>query len=450
MPDNALVVLERQMAPLAPRFAEVLGKTMPVARLMRTIMISVERLPKLLECDRQSIFNAAMSAACLGLEVDGVTGQAYLIPFKGKAQLVIGYKGINTMAARSGITITGAVVRDGDEFDYELGSNAYIKHVPQLGNKGRIAAAWAVAAAHGRPSIIAVMGIDDLLAVKNKSPGAQRSDSPWNDPAIGFPAMCEKTVKRRLARSLPLNIMTAAARMDEAFEEQGANTWISPDKGVMIDGDVSPRHNTETPTAAALIGETSPHVPPAEKLAAPPARSLAGGAVSEDIMWIDSQLAAAAEQGWSVLKDRWSKVSDADAEILNAAMKSRHKPRAMAVENAKKADPPHDPETGEILDQTDTNTAAVPVTASAAAGEAASQSPGSRTSKTEAAKPDAPKSADEYESHAMAWIANLLDPQSNRWVDEIDLRNRLNVPKDVRDRLKAAHEAKIAQLMAQQ
>jgi recombination protein RecT len=149
MPDNALVILERQMAPLAPRFAEVLGKTMPVERLMRTIMISVERLPKLLDCDRQSIFNAAMSAACLGLEVDGVTGQAYLIPFKGKAQLVIGYKGINTMAARSGITITGAVVRDGDQFDYELGSDAFVKHVPALGNKGRIVATWAVAAANG-------------------------------------------------------------------------------------------------------------------------------------------------------------------------------------------------------------------------------------------------------------------------------------------------------------
>jgi phage RecT family recombinase len=70
------------------------------------------------------LFNSAMSAAVLGLEVDGVTGQAYLIPFAGKAQLVIGYKGFNTLAARSGITITGAVVREGDEFDFELGSNA--------------------------------------------------------------------------------------------------------------------------------------------------------------------------------------------------------------------------------------------------------------------------------------------------------------------------------------
>jgi phage RecT family recombinase len=76
-----------------------------------------------------------MSAACLGLEVDGVTGQAYLIPFKGRAQLVVGYKGYNTLAARSGITITGAVVREGDEFDYQLGSAAFVRHKPK-GSKG--------------------------------------------------------------------------------------------------------------------------------------------------------------------------------------------------------------------------------------------------------------------------------------------------------------------------
>jgi hypothetical protein len=52
MPDNALVVLERQIQPLAPRFAEVLGTIMPVKRLIRTIMTSVERLPELLDCNR--------------------------------------------------------------------------------------------------------------------------------------------------------------------------------------------------------------------------------------------------------------------------------------------------------------------------------------------------------------------------------------------------------------
>lgn len=255
---NELTILENQLTPLAPRFSEVLAGTMPVERLMRTIVISCERLPRLLECDRQSLFNSAMSAACLGLEVDGVTGQAYLIPFKNKAQLVIGYKGYNTMAARSGITITGKVVRDGDAFDYDLGEG-WVKHKPASGNKGRITHAWAKAASHGRPAIVEVLGIDDLMEVKKKSPGAARSDSPWNDPAIGFPAMCEKTVKRRLARSLPLNIMQLAARLDEAVDEQGKPAHIRADGNIIIDAEIV--EPSPTPTADEL---TTPAIPMVE------------------------------------------------------------------------------------------------------------------------------------------------------------------------------------------
>ena len=107
MPGD-LVVLENQLRPLMPHFAQVLGQTMPPERLVRTVVVSCERLPKLLECDRQSVFNAAMSAACLGLEVDGVTGQAFLIPFKGRAQLVIGYKGFNTGTRRPVVPACGA------------------------------------------------------------------------------------------------------------------------------------------------------------------------------------------------------------------------------------------------------------------------------------------------------------------------------------------------------
>src|SRR5215472_6358831 len=116
--SNDLVALEHQFAPLTGKFTQVLavpGVTLTAPRLIRSVLVSVERNPKLMHCTRQSLFNAAMSAACLGLECDGVTGQAFLIPFEVRgtptAQLVIGYKGYNTMAARSGITITGEVVR---------------------------------------------------------------------------------------------------------------------------------------------------------------------------------------------------------------------------------------------------------------------------------------------------------------------------------------------------
>jgi recombination protein RecT len=308
---SELVALEQQLKPLAPHFAQVLGKTMPVERLMRTIMISVERLPALLQCDRQSIFNAAMSAACLGLEVDGVTGQAYLIPFKGRAQLVIGYKGFNTLAARSGITITGNVVREGDEFDYQLGTAAYVRHKPK-GSKGAITHAWACAQSLDRPAVVEVLDYDELLAVRSRSPGAKRSDSPWNDLVIGFPAMCQKTAKRRLARAMPLNIMQQAARMDEAVDEQGAPAWISPDKGVVIDGEFSDapatHHDQRGMTELLTDDKTA-------------------------LEW-DLELGEEAKKGTEALQKFWLTIPRAMQTDLKAALDRRHKATAAQADAA--------------------------------------------------------------------------------------------------------------------
>src|SRR5512146_2660794 len=254
--SNDLIAFERQLAPLAPHFEQVLAGVMPVERLIRTALISAEKNPNLLNCDRQSFFNAIMTAGVLGLEMDGVTGQAFPIPFKGKIQCIIGYKGYNTLGARAGLTIDGQVVREGDEFDYELGTNAFVKHKPKLGVGARIIGAWSMAAASGRPPIIAVLGIDELMEVKKKSPAGNKSDSPWNDPTIGFPAMCSKTAKRRLCRSLPLNVMQLAARMEEAFDEQGRGAFITSDKNLVIEGEASPiaeRVQNETPAAEALM-----------------------------------------------------------------------------------------------------------------------------------------------------------------------------------------------------
>ena len=334
---NALVAFERQLQPLAPRFAEVLPANVKPDRLIRTVVVSVERLPKLLECDRQSLFNAAMSAAILGLEVDGVTGQAYLIPFKNRAQLVVGYKGYNTMGARSGLTVDGAVVREGDAFDFELGDHGFVKHKPVLGGKGAILGAWAVASSLSRPPIISVLGIDDILAIKSKSPGARMSDSPWNDPAIGFPAMASKSAKRRLARSMPLNVMQYAARMEEAFEEQGKPSWISPDRGVVVEGEIV--EPNETPTAAQLIGSTSSprNEPSAADQPAPvhPTPAGAGEVSSDDVASWDKVLADAAEHGTKALQSDWSLIPADVKPALKAALDRRHKPRAHEVDMAK-------------------------------------------------------------------------------------------------------------------
>jgi recombination protein RecT len=258
--SNELAILETQLKPLAPRFAQVLGKLMPVDRFTRTLIVSCERDPKLMAADRQSLFNAAMTGAVLGLEADGATGQFFLLPFYMKkeqrtvVQPCIGYKGYNTLGARSGLTISGGVVREGDEFDYEEGTRAFVHHKRKLGNEfqRQIIAAWSEASSRDRPATVKILSMTEILAIKSKS--ARGNQAPWADDAIGFPAMAEKSAKRRLARDMPLNVFQSAARMEEAFEEQGEASYIHPEKGVIVGGEVIESHyNDTTPDAQDLI-----------------------------------------------------------------------------------------------------------------------------------------------------------------------------------------------------
>ncbi len=336
-----LAIFEDTLRPLTPHFEQALGRTMPVERLMRTIMISIERNPKLLAANRQTLLNAAMSAACLGLEVDGVTGQAFLAPFAGKVQLIVGYKGYNTLGARAGLTITGEAVRDGDAFDYDLGQG-YVTHKPKLGKEAPIIAAWAKAAANGRPPIVSVIGIDELMDIRLRSPAVKGGfDTPWKEMTIGFPAMCSKSVKRRLARSTPLSVMQMAAAMEEAHEERGKLSWIDPARGVQIEGEFhenGPRINHDQRSTQELL---SPRNPPSAvgTSAGPgpaPENPQPGPADELTVQQWDVVLEQASANGTAALAEAWVRIPKDLKPELEAAKNRRHKPTALQADHEMK------------------------------------------------------------------------------------------------------------------
>lgn len=269
---NELTVIEDHLNPLIPRFEAVLGGMMGSKHLIQSVLFSFERNPKLFECTIPSVLNCAMTFANLRLPVDGATGQAYMLPFKKRATPVIGYKGFNTIAARSHVTITGGIVREGDiEWDYREGTNGFVRHKRRLDNPGLIIAAWAVAESRDRPPGVTVMGIGELTEIMERSPAVKNgAETPWNDVKVGRPAMFEKSVKRRLSRILPFEIdqgrFLKAARLDEAWEEQGRYGGIREDGNLMIEGDtvegkvsaarlssIYPSEPSPTPSAADLM-----------------------------------------------------------------------------------------------------------------------------------------------------------------------------------------------------
>lgn len=247
--------LERSFEPYLPSFAEVLKPTgLPAERIVRTVVIACERNGDLMRCDRTSIVHSAMTAAVLGLEVDGVTGQGFLIPFKNRAQFIIGYKGYPTIGARSGLSINAGVVREGDEFDYQLGTDGYVRHKPALRGRGgrKILAAWASGTARGRPPIFRVMPYDDVLSIMQRSPGARRSESPWNDrDGPGHEGMVAKTAIRSLGRTIPIVAFQRATALEDQ-QEQGNAAWLRPDGGMLIEPGGAPYPERQAPPAGEI------------------------------------------------------------------------------------------------------------------------------------------------------------------------------------------------------
>lgn len=115
---------------LRPQLARALPAHMNADRMTRLALTQFSTTPALQQCDPKSIAGAIMTAAQLGLE-PGINGQGYLIPYKDTCTFVPGWKGLVDLVARSGrATVWTGVVRQGDEFEYQLGDSPFCKHMP--------------------------------------------------------------------------------------------------------------------------------------------------------------------------------------------------------------------------------------------------------------------------------------------------------------------------------
>lgn len=207
---------DRQIAETVPKSA--LAMLRP-ERVVRLIMIEAGRNPELMECTPESVIGGMLTAASLGLEIGAHLGHAYLIPFKGKATFVPGYKGLVTLAVRSGLvrSISAYVVRGGDTFSIRLGTEEKIEHVPSMTEIGEPLAYYAIArmadggVAFDRPMLRA-----EIEETKKRAPGSRKPGGPWS---TDFDEMARKTVVRRLCKYLPLSGEAAiAVAMDESIE----------------------------------------------------------------------------------------------------------------------------------------------------------------------------------------------------------------------------------------
>lgn len=212
----------------------VIPTHMDANRMARIALVETQRNKQLLESTPESFIGALITATQLGLE-PGVGGMGYLIPYRNnkrgvtECQFVPGYKGLMDLARRTGkvSVITAETVHANDEFEYALGIDQKLRHVPAMGDRGPVVYVYAAACLYpSQKWQFRVLTRDDVEKVRKGSKAG--NFGPWKDH---WEEMAKKTVLRALVKYLPSSIeVQRVVAMDE-----------------MADAGVSQRNDAELP-----------------------------------------------------------------------------------------------------------------------------------------------------------------------------------------------------------
>jgi recombination protein RecT len=212
--------IKAAMERYAPQIAEVVPSYLSADRLLRLALSSIRKDSKLLDCPVSSLLSCVVEASRLGLEIGGALGQAYLVPFKGVATLMIGYRGYVELMRRGGTvsTIRAVVVFAKDHFELREGLEQVIDHRPFLtGDPGALRFVYAVAKFAQSGDYQAVF----LTRAEVDSARARSASGQFGPWVTDYNEMAKKTAVRRLAKLMPLTVEAA-----EAIERDDESSYV--------------------------------------------------------------------------------------------------------------------------------------------------------------------------------------------------------------------------------
>jgi phage RecT family recombinase len=210
-----------------PQIAAALPRHLTPERMIRLALTAYSKTPDLQECDPLSILGCVVQASQLGLEIDGILGHCYMVPFwnykkkRKEAQFICGYKGFIALAKRSGLVerFSSHVVHSGDDFTCTFGTDQGLWHKPALAERGEPVAVYAQIMTE-RDIDFEVLGWDEVLAFRERFARKKGGDytGPW---ATDLEEMAKKTAIRRLAKRAPLSVEFQKAAALDGMAEAG-------------------------------------------------------------------------------------------------------------------------------------------------------------------------------------------------------------------------------------
>lgn len=182
----------------AHRLTPMLPDDLTLDKLAQIVFFESQKTPAILECQPASIVSAVARALRSGLEI-GET--CYLVPFKGRCTFMADYKGLAQLmiAARAVRAVEMEAVREGDEFEFEMGLAARLRHVPMWSKDRKARAvthAYVILRLPNGASTFKVMGAEEIDAIR------QEHSKQWKSGPLTAWYAC-KTVLRQISKTMP-------------------------------------------------------------------------------------------------------------------------------------------------------------------------------------------------------------------------------------------------------
>jgi len=181
------------------------NNNMHFEKLARSFAWEINTNDKLKSCSQISMVQAFYKCCEYGLDPAASLGQAWMIPYAGKIDLQIGYRGWLKLLFNNPMVsnVYSYAVYANDQFDYELGMHPTIKHIPSKGerNLDQLIASYGIVKFNNGEAQIRVCFRDEINESMASSRGAHKPDSPWKKH---FAAMALIVPIRKMGKNLGL------------------------------------------------------------------------------------------------------------------------------------------------------------------------------------------------------------------------------------------------------
>jgi recombination protein RecT len=233
--------------------------------------ITNPKVPNLVRCTKESIERSLIEAASYGLELGGVLGQVYLIPYNesfpdgkgGKEKKMtchfqLGYKGLIALARRSKTikTIAAEPVYENDKFEVQLGCGRRISHTLDLSKeRGEIIGYYCLVELENEGIQFSVMSKKDVEKHRDQFSKIYEKDDKDNNWNKNFDAMALKTCVIKALKLCPISIQALEAVQREEIREVEPDLRDVTPEAYEISDDTP--ESVEKPTVKKMIQRTN-------------------------------------------------------------------------------------------------------------------------------------------------------------------------------------------------